>query len=476
MTTRLLLVEDDAAFARRLAKNLGLDGFEATIAEGAEQALEVLRAEEFDAVLCDVKMSGMTGLDLLRLVRKSPAQDQEHSSDVPFDPEIPFLMLTSVNSVETAVEAMQLGASDYLTKEAGRGEITLRLRKALGERAVAQEYKRLRETFERMNEFGELIGSSPELEKIKDDVRQVSELDVTVMITGETGVGKELVARAIHQTSGRKGEFIDVNCALLPNDTMLQSELFGHERGAFTDAKAQRKGKFELADGGTLFLDEIGELGPEVQAKLLRALETMTFTRVGGTQAKKVDVRVIVATNRNLLNEVKAGRFRDDLYYRLNVFPLEIPPLRERRQDIAPLAHHFLSTAARKYGRPEPQLTPEAQALMNRYGWPGNIRELRNICERLLIRARGGNILLPSDVEQCGLQASPTVSNPLVEIPESGVQLDEIEKNFVIEALRRSHWNQTDAARLLGISTDRMNNRVKKYGLTHNSWRRNREK
>ncbi|MGF1571896.1 MAG: sigma-54-dependent transcriptional regulator [Sumerlaeia bacterium] len=477
MKTRLLLVEDDAAFARRLAKNLGLDGFEAEIAEGGEAALEFLRQQEFDAILCDVKMAGMTGLDLLRNVRTASAHTKDPAAqELAIDSELPFLMLTSVTSVETAVQAMQLGASDYLTKEAGRAEIVLRLKKALGERAVAEENKRLRETFERMNEFGELVGNSPELEKIKDEIRQVAELDATVMVTGETGVGKELVARAIHQTSGRKGDFIDVNCALLPNDMMLQSELFGHERGAFTDAKTLRKGKFELADGGTLFMDEVGELGPEVQAKLLRALETMSFTRVGGTQAKQVNVRVIVATNRNLQAEVKAGRFRDDLYYRLNVYPLEIPPLRNRKQDIAPLAEHFLSAAARKYGRPEPRLSPEAQHLMSGYHWPGNIRELRNICERLLIRARGGNSLFPADLQQCGLSPTLEKQSALIEIPEDGVQLDDIERTLVIEALRRCHWNQTDAARLIGISTDRMNNRVKKYGLTHDSWRRNRDK
>ncbi|MBX3729081.1 MAG: sigma-54-dependent Fis family transcriptional regulator [Candidatus Sumerlaeia bacterium] len=462
---RILVVEDDPAFANRLARNLGLDGFEADVAEGPEVALRRLAGERFDGVVCDIRMPGMSGLELLERVRRG--------GETGIDPELPFLMLTSVNSVETAVEAMRLGASDYLTKEAGRPEVVVRLRKALAEHALSQENRHLREAVARADEFGELVGASDAMKRIKQDIAEVASTNATVMLLGETGSGKELVARAIHRASGRAGAFVDLNGAMLPDDTMLQSELFGHEKGSFTDAKALKKGKLELADGGTLFIDEVGEVSREVQAKLLRVLETMTFTRVGGTREITVDVRVVVATNRDLLREVEAGRFRDDLYYRLNVFPIEIPPLRARREDIPSLARFFLARTAERYGRPLPELQAEAFEALQACHWPGNIRELRNICERLLIRARGGTVLTAQDVRACGLGPASEVAR-VVSIPEEGIDLDDLEKNLVLEALRRTDWNQTEAARLLGISVDRMNNRVKKYGFTHAKWRINR--
>ncbi|MBI5153731.1 sigma-54-dependent Fis family transcriptional regulator, partial [Candidatus Poribacteria bacterium] len=372
-------------------------------------------------------------------------------------------MLTSVNNVETAVEAMRRGASDYLTKEAERPEIVVRLRKAMDLHAIAEENRRLRATIEKSDEFGHMVGKSPLTQRIKEEIREVAETNATVMLLGETGVGKELVARAIHKSSGRTGEFIDLNCALLPDDTMLQSELFGHERGAFTDAKAQKRGKMELADGGTLFLDEVGELPPEVQAKMLRVLETMSFTRVGGTRPVQVDVRVVVATNRDLKKSVEAGQFRNDLYYRLNVFPIQIPPLRQRREDIELLAKFFLARIADRYSRPIPELAGGSLEVLNSYHWPGNIRELRNICERLVIRARGGTSISADDIRGCGIGPSSEVSR-IIEIPDEGVDLDELERELVLEALRRCEWHQTDAARMLGISVDRMNNRVKKFG------------
>ncbi len=463
--TRLLIIEDDAVFANRLARNLGLDGFDAQVAEGPEAGLQLLAASRFDAVICDIKMPGMSGLELLSRVREG--------REAAIDPDIPILMLTSVNSVETAVDAMQRGASDYLTKEAGRQEVAVRLRKALDQRAVAEENRRLRATIERVDEFSQLVGASSGIEKIKEEIAQVAETNATVMLLGETGVGKELVARAIHRASGRTGDFVDINGALLPDDTMLQSELFGHERGSFTDAKAQKKGKFELADGGTLFIDEVGEISREVQAKLLRALETMNFTRVGGTRSITVDVRIIVATNRDLGESVREGTFRDDLYYRLNVFPIQIPPLRQRREDITPLVQFFLARAAARYSRPRPEIQPEGMALLRAYDWPGNIRELRNICERLLIRARGGSILTADDVHTCGIGPRDSTAS-VVDIPDDGLNLDELEQKLVLEALRRTDWNQTEAAKLLGISVDRMNNRVRKFGFTHPRWRVNK--
>lgn len=454
--TRVLIIEDDPSFGQRLSRNLGMDGFAAEHVENAEAGLGRLRTERFSAVICDIKMPGMGGLDLLSRVRSGEEPE--------IDATLPILMLTSIVNVETAVEAMRRGASDYLTKEAGRAEIAMRLRRALEQRDLARENVLLRETIARTDEFSEMVGQSAAMEAIKADVSQVGPTEATVLLLGETGSGKELVARALHRASGREGPFIDINGALLPDDNSFQSELFGHERGAFTDAHQLKKGKLELADGGTLFLDEVGEISGAVQAMLLRVLETMTFTRLGGTKPIRVNVRIIVATNRNLLERVDAGAFRSDLYYRLNVYPIEIPPLRARREDVAPLTRYFIQRFSEKYGRPVPFIEPGALLRLQDYDWPGNIRELRNICERLVIRARGGDTITTADVGACGLAAPPPVEK-IVQIPKTGIDLDEVEKQLVLEALRRNDWNQTEAAKLLNISVDRMNNRVKKWGL-----------
>jgi transcriptional regulator with GAF, ATPase, and Fis domain len=294
-----------------------------------------------------------------------------------------------------------------------------------------------------------------------------------VLLLGETGVGKELVARAIHRASGRTGPFVDINGALLPDDTTFQSELFGHERGAFTDAHQMKKGKLEVADGGTLFLDEIGEISMAVQAKLLRVFESMTFTRLGGTKAIQVDVRLVVATNRDLRERVEEDKFRRDLYYRLNVFPISISPLRQRREDVPTLVRYFVGHFAEKYARPVPFMEQSALEVMQSYDWPGNIRELKNICERLVIRARGGDTITAGDIAACGLSKGADIEQ-VVSIPSEGIDLDEVEKQLVVEALRRTSWNQTEAAQLLNISVDRMNNRVKKWNLKHENWRVNR--
>jgi DNA-binding NtrC family response regulator len=463
--TRILIIEDDPSFGQRLARNLALDGFDTTHVESGTAGLNAMGESNFDAVLCDIKLPGIGGLDLLTRVRTN----QEPG----VDPNIPLVMLTSITSVETAVEAMRRGASDYLTKEAGRAEIAMRLRRAIERRALAEENSRLRETLARNDEFTDMVGNSAAMNAIKSEIAQVAPTDATVMLLGETGVGKELVARAIHAASGRKGPFIDINGALLPDDTSFQSELFGHEKGAFTDAQQMKRGKLELADGGTLFLDEIGEVSLAVQAKLLRVFETMTFTRLGGTKPIHVNVRIIVATNRDLLERSQTGEFRSDLYYRLNVFPIKIPALRQRREDIPALATHFLRRFSDKYGRQCPLVEAGALQKLMAYDWPGNIRELRNICERLVIRSRGSDTISAADVGACGL-VSATPAERLVQIPDEGVDLDELEKAFVVEALRKTDWNQTEAARLLGISVDRMNNRVKKWNLKHENWRVNK--
>ncbi|MBI1292347.1 response regulator [bacterium] len=466
---RVLIIEDDSSFGQRLTRNLSSDGFETDLATDGAKGLEKLSKEVFHAVLCDIKMPVLGGLELLSTVREGRAPG--------VDPNIPIVMLTSITNVEVAVDAMRRGASDYLTKEAGRAEIAVRLRRCLEQRRIAEENSRLRETLARSDEFSEMIGNSPAISGIKAEVAQVGTTDATVMILGETGSGKELVARAIHRASGRKGPFVDINGALLPDDTTFQSELFGHEKGSFTDAHAMKKGKLEMADGGTLFLDEIGEVSLNVQAKLLRVFETMSFTRLGGTKPIQVNVRLVVATNRDLREQSAAGTFRSDLYYRLNVFPINVPPLRERREDIPLLGRYFISRFADKYGVPLPFIEQGALDLLRSNDWPGNIRELRNICERLVIRSRGRDTITKNDVVACGL-VTPQGSDPsplsIYTIPPTGIDLDDLEKHLVTEALNMSDWNQTEAARLLNISVDRMNNRVKKWNLKHENWRVNR--
>jgi DNA-binding NtrC family response regulator len=470
---KILLVEDDRAFAERLKKNLELSHYKVAIAESSEKALTLLREQEFDVVVTDIRLPGASGIDLIRHIKVETVDG--------VDGDIPVIVLTSVNSVDTAVEAMKLGAADYITKEAERQEILIRIGKVIEQARLLHENRLLRDQLAERDEFREIIGESPQIRRIKEEIGQIAQSDVTVLITGETGVGKELVARAIHRTSMRaKGPFVDVNCAALPDDNLFQSEVFGHEKGAFTDATYQRKGKFELANGGTLFMDEIGELSRESQAKILKALEQQTFTRLGGVRPISVNCRFIFATNKDLLDEVHAGRFRKDLYYRVAVFPIHVPPLRERPSDIPLLARFFADQFARKYNKPPFFFEERAMALLREYPYPGNIRELRNIIERLAIRARG-DVITRGDVEQIGL-GHPTAPapaaamgeggpKPVVQLPDEGVDLEEVERQLVLEALERTGWNQKEAAALLRISVDRMHSRVKKFGLKHPSWR-----
>jgi transcriptional regulator with GAF, ATPase, and Fis domain len=316
-----------------------------------------------------------------------------------------------------------------------------------------------------------VVGSSRMIQNVLQQAKAAAETEATILITGETGVGKELVARFIHENSPqREGPFMDVNCAALPDDNMFQSELFGHERGAFTGAYDQRKGRFELARGGTLFLDEIGDLSPDSQAKLLRVLESRTFERLGGSRKIQADVRFLLATNRDLNREVAQGRFRQDLYYRVNVLQIQIPPLRQRVEDIQPLAEHFESLFSNRYGRPAMRFSEEALQVLRSHDWPGNVRELKNVLERLSLVHPGGEVR-GEDLRACGLDAKQTTEPELVRLPSGGVALEEIEKSAILQALDRSGWVQKEAAELLGISVDRMNARIRKFGLTHPSWK-----
>ncbi len=458
----ILVIEDDEVFAQRLKRNLELEQLHVDTAHGGRQGLDLLKKRYYDLVITDIKMPEVSGLDVLRIIKQGLEQG--------LDTDLPVVVLTSVNSVETAVEAMKLGAVDYITKESEKDEVLVRLRKVLEQSQLINENRYLRDQVERSSEFKEFVGESRAIRRIKKEIAEVVRSTVSVMLTGETGVGKELVARAIHRMGPTPhGPFIDINCAALPDENLFQSELFGHEKGAFTDAHSQRKGKFELANGGILFLDEISELSKDSQAKILKAIENLEITRLGGSKVIRVNCRFIFATNKDLLQLVKEGWFREDLYYRVNVFPIHIPPLCDRKEDISPLANFFLDHFCRKYLKPLKTIDPQAMHLLLSYPWHGNVRELRNIMERLVIRTKEQTISY-HDVLECGI-TSAAASESIIQIPDSGIKIDNLEKQLVIEALKKANWNQKAAAGLLGISVDRMNARVRKFGIKHPSWR-----
>jgi transcriptional regulator with GAF, ATPase, and Fis domain len=353
----------------------------------------------------------------------------------------------------------------------------MRLERVLKQSSLLNENRTLRDQISRRNQsdFGEIIGNSPAIAALKKEIGLIAPKAQRVLVTGETGVGKQLVARALHQLSAkRKGPFIDVNCGALPDENLFQSELFGHEQGAFTGATQQRRGRFEQAEGGTLFLDEIGELSANAQTKLLKVIESKTFSRLGGSKTIESDCQLVFATNRDLAQEVKDGNFREDLYYRINVLCLHIPPLRERLDDIPLLASSFLREFCREYNQEPLLLEPSAIKQLQGYGWPGNIRELRNVMERLTIRAQGGSIT-EEDVRQVGISGQAGGAGVPWQLPDEGIQLEEVERNLVEAALIKADWSQKEAASLLGISADRMNARVKKFGFRHPSWRRHKQ-
>jgi DNA-binding NtrC family response regulator len=365
--------------------------------------------------------------------------------------------------VESAVEALRAGASDYIEKPFSMDRLEATLRSTLERTRLRREVRALRQ---RSPLAGAVVGSSPAMEEVLELVRKVAPADTaTVLITGETGSGKGVLARAIHSLSPRsEGPFVNVTCSAL-TDTLMESELFGHEKGAFTDARTTKRGLVEVADGGTLFLDEIGELSPAVQSKLLRFIEEKTFRRVGATRDMKVDVRVIAATNRNLEKEVEEGRFREDLFYRLSVLPVEVPPLRHRRSDIEPLAAHFLETFNREFGKRVGEIDPDALGLLERHTWPGNVRELRNVIERAVLLTEGetlGPESLPPDLRKG--DADDGAEGVVPDLGPEGVDLEELEKTLLREALRRTDGNKSEAGRLLGLSRHQIRNRLLKYG------------
>jgi two-component system NtrC family response regulator len=446
---KVLVVDDDESIRTVLEFNVKELGFEVLAAENAEKGWEVFKRDRPDLVLTDVRMEGMSGLDLLAAVRQA-------------DPGALVIVMTAYGSVKQAVEAMKQGAYDYVTKPFDRESLRLTVRKAAEFAVMRRENARLRSEISGRFTLSSIVGDSPAMKAVFALLARVAPTDATVLIEGETGTGKELVARSLHYMSSRKPEkFVVVNCAAIPRE-LLESELFGHEKGAFTGATAAKTGKFQLADGGSIFLDEIGEIDMDLQKRLLRVLQEREVDRIGASKPVRVDVRVIAATNHSLAELVKERRFREDLYYRLSVVPVTLPPLRERREDIPLLIASFLE----KHGGAEVEITPAAVKALQTRAWPGNVRELENTVERLLILRRHPARIDEADLSD-SLLAAPEPSDQLegLEIPDEGLILEEVEKRLIESALRKAGGNQSAAARLLGISRQTLLYRMQKFSI-----------
>jgi DNA-binding NtrC family response regulator len=472
----VLIVDDERTLARAIKAFLTESGYEAETAGDAEQALRLLETMRPDVVFTDVRLPGMNGIDLLRKIRE-------------FDAAIPVVIMTAHGTIEGAVEAVKLGAFDYLKKPVDLEELRLLADRSRETSQLKQElsYYRRRDAGRDASLAG-VIGESPAIQAVMDQARQIAALHETppVLITGETGTGKGLVARTIHGASPRRSRpFIEVNCTALPA-TLMESELFGHERGAFTDAKESRMGLFEAADGGFLFLDEVGDVELSLQGKLLKAVEERTVRRVGGTRDRQIDVRILAATNRDLERDAQRDRFRRDLYFRLAVIILHLPPLRERGEDVLLLAQHYLDRFNAKYGKQVRQLDPRARDLLLAYPWPGNVRELSHVIERAVLWSRGPTL----DAEHLSLTtpesawepaehpaepapaapaepapAGATSATGVTTLPPPGMDLERWERAMIEQALRESDGNQTRAAQRLGISRDTLRYRLKKHGI-----------
>ncbi len=455
---RALVVDDDRGVQTALRVNLSKHGFEVVVAGSPAEALAHLEEQPFDVVLTDVRMPGGTGLELLAEVKRR-------------DPDVAVVVMTGFGSVEDAVEAMKAGAEDYIIKPIEKRELLVILDKALDHRALRVELRQLRRQVRARHSFERLIGQSPAMQRLYEEVAAVAATDATVLIEGPTGTGKELLSHALHARSRRAdGPFIRVNCAALPA-TLIESELFGHERGAFTGAIRRHIGKFEQAHGGTLLLDEIGEIDLHMQVKLLRVLENGELSRVGGTGSFAVDVRVIAATNRDLREEVRQGRFREDLYYRLSVFHLRVPSLAERRSDIPLLVDHFLSEIAERSDRPKPQVSRAAMDVLLAHDWPGNIRELKHTLERAFILCRGDTIEQISLLEPVHEEERPSPSPAEEAVMPLREALRQTERRLILAALQAAGGVQAEAARKLGISPSNLNYRIRKLGLRRTGMR-----
>jgi DNA-binding NtrC family response regulator len=446
----ILIVEDEAKMRRLLELNLGDDGFATVSAGDAETGLKLLREHPVDLILTDLKLPGMNGLEFLQTVKRQNAI-------------LPIVVMTAFGSVETAVEAMKAGASDYVLKPFSLTEMRMVIHKELDVRNLREENRSLREALGKRFSHPNIVARSPKMQEVLATVERVARTNSTVLLGGESGVGKDLIARAIHEKSRRaSGPFLKINSTAIP-ENLLESELFGFEKGAFTGAVASKPGKFELADKGTIFLDEIGDVPPLTQVKLLRVLQEREFERLGGTRTVKVDVRLLAATNKDLRQALEQGTFREDLYYRLNVVPIDIAPLRERKQDIPDLVNLFVSRFTGESGKPVEGITPEAMQILVSYHWPGNVRELQNIVERACALAKG-SVLGPSDIH-LDVRPAKAVNGSGGFLPD-GMTLEQWEDEMVQEALRRANGNKSQAARLLGLSRNALRYRLSKIGIT----------
>jgi len=448
MKQKILIIDDDASLRRVLEYNLQEAGFAVTAASSGEEGLALFTAAPYPLVITDMKMPGMDGLQLMTSIKS-------------LSPGTLVIMITAFGTVDIAVQAMKAGAYDYITKPFNRDELLLTVAKALQLINVEAENRKLKEELTDRSDFRTLIGASPQMEKVCAIVRKIADTDASVLITGESGTGKELVARSIHSLSSRKdAPFIAVNCSAIPRD-LLESELFGHLKGAFTGAVRDKPGKFELADGGTIFLDEVGELPLELQPKLLRALQEKEIEPVGSSHPRKIDFRVIAATNLDIEKALGEASFREDLYYRLAVIPIHLPPLRERKEDIKLLLKHFcVKHGAKKVAFDEPSL-----AAMLGYSWPGNVRELENMVERLLIMRSSDSLTLDDIPDKVRASGPAKASGKIINLPEGGYPLEKLEQEIVTEALNRCSWNQAAAARFLKIPRHTLIYRMEKYGI-----------
>ena len=445
----ILIIEDEAKMRRLLELNLGEDGFKTLSAGDAETGLKLLASEPVHLVLTDLKLPGMSGLEFLQAAKRQNAA-------------LPIVVMTAFGSVETAVEAMKAGASDYVLKPFSLAEMRMVVHKELDHSRLQEENRSLREALGQKYSHPNIVARSPKMQEVLATVERVAPTNSTVLLGGESGVGKDLIARAIHEKSRRaSGPFVKINSTAIP-ENLLESELFGYEKGAFTGATASKPGKFELADKGTLFLDEIGDVPPAIQVKLLRVLQEREFERLGGTRTVKVDVRLIAATNRDLREALEQGTFREDLYYRLNVVPIDIAPLRQRKEDIPDLVNLFISKFAGDSGKPVESITPEAMQILVNYHWPGNVRELQNIIERACALAKGTVL----KVEDIHLDVRPArVANGAGNFLPEGMTLEQWEDEMIRESLRRANGNKSQAARLLGLSRNALRYRLSKIGI-----------
>ncbi|MBW1962259.1 MAG: sigma-54-dependent Fis family transcriptional regulator [Deltaproteobacteria bacterium] len=451
----VLIVDDEKNYPPIIAAVLQDEGYETLMAYSGQEALNILERSDVDLVLTDMKMPGISGIELLERIKAR-------------DPDLPVIMMTAYGTVEKAVEAMQKGAYSYILKPFDNERLVLYVNKANEMYRVVKENRQLRDEIESKYQFGNIIGKSKAMREVFEAIRKVAPTSATVLIEGESGTGKELVAKSIHFNSPRREKaYLAVNCSALA-ESLLESELFGHERGAFTGAVSMKKGRFELADGGTLFLDEIGDLSLSLQVKLLRVLQEKVFERVGGVKPISVDIRFIAATNKNLKAEVEAGRFREDLYFRLDVVHIGLPPLRERTEDIPLLIHHFMEKYAKERISDIPVIgiDPSAKRLFYEYSWPGNVRELENVIERAMILC-SDSVIREEDLPKY-MKEKVGSTLPLDGIPEGGSLYDTlamVEKRMIESALKRANYVQSHAAELLGIGKSGLNQKIKKYKM-----------